>query len=155
MATCSYLIGKYRIEPDPERILALTNLPSSQSVGELRQFLGMANQIGRFSPLLASLSQPLRQLLSKDWACLWEPQQQQTSTEIKAELTSHTVLAPFNVNFETQIFVDAFSFGIGAVIRREQLSGEWRPVPSQSRAMTPTKQRYSQIEKEDIAVTWG
>ncbi len=111
------MIGKYRIEPDPERIFGTYHYQ------KISQFLGMANQIGSFSPRFASLSQPLRQLLSKDRAWLWEPQQQQTSTEIKAELTSHTVLAPFNVNFETQISVDAFLFGIGAIIRREQLPG--------------------------------
>ena len=53
---CGYLIGKDEIRPEPERIKVLTNLPSCQSLGELRRFLGMANQLGSFSPWLATLS---------------------------------------------------------------------------------------------------
>ena len=151
---CGYLIGKDGIQPDPERIKALTKLLICQSVGDLRRFLKMVNQLGSFSPRLATLSQPLRQLLSKDRAWLWGPQQQQAFKNIKAKLTSHTVLAPFNVNFETQISADASSFGLGAVICQKQPSGEWRFVAYQSRAMTLTEQRYSQIEKEGLAVTW-
>ena len=152
---CGYLIGKDGIQPDPERVAALTNLPSCQSVEDLRRFLRMAIQLDRFSPRLDTLSQPLRQLFRKDRAWLWGPQQQQAFETIKAELTSHTVLTPFNVNFETQISADASSFGMGAVIRQKQPSGEWRSVPYQSRAMTLTEHRYSQIEKEDLAVTWA
>ena len=84
------------------------------------------------------------------------PQQQQAFENIKSELTSHTVLTPFNVNFETQISADASSFCPGALICQKQPSGEWHPVAYQSRAMTlKTEQGYSQIEKEGLAVTWA
>lgn len=36
-----------------------TNIP------ELRRFMGMINQFGKFSPNLAELTQPLQELLSK------------------------------------------------------------------------------------------
>ena len=129
-------------------------MPACQNLADVRRFLGMANQLGRFSPRLASLTHPLRKLLSTGSAWVWGPPQQQAFQDCKKELSSPTVLAPYNINFDTRISADASSFGLGAVIRQRQPSGDWRPIAYQSRAMTPTEERYSQIE-EALAVTWA
>ena len=34
-------------------------------------------------------------------------------------------------------------------------NNQWRPVAYASRAMTPTEQRYAQVEKEALAIIWG
>ena len=34
-------------------------------------------------------------------------------------------------------------------------NNQWRPVAYASRAMTPTEQRYAQVEKKALAITWG
>ena len=36
-----------------------------------------------------------------------------------------------------------------------QDDGVWRPVAYASRAMSPTEQRYAQIEKEVLGITWA
>ena len=36
-----------------------------------------------------------------------------------------------------------------------QGDGEWRPIAYASRAMSPTEQRYAQIEKEALGITWA
>ena len=36
-----------------------------------------------------------------------------------------------------------------------QDDGEWRPVAYASRAMSPSEQRYAQIEKEALGITWA
>ena len=130
-------------------------MPACQNLADVRRFLGMANQLGRFSPRLASLTHPLRKLLSTGSAWVWGPPQQQAFQDCKKELSSPTVLAPYNINFDTRIPADASSFGLGAFIRQRQPSGDWRPIAYQSRAMIPTEERYSQIEKEALAVTWA
>ena len=152
---CGYVIDSSGIHPNPAKVEALTHMPTCQSVADVRRFLGMANQLGRFSPSLAALSQPLRELLVKtnDWC--WGIAQQQAFDRIKAELSSSPVLALYNPNYDTCVSSDASSFGLGAVIRQKQPSGEWQPVAYQSRAMTPTEQRYSQIEKEALGITWA
>ena len=49
----------------PEKTSAIESLSSPSNITELRRFLGMANQMGKFSPNLAQVTQPLRELLIK------------------------------------------------------------------------------------------
>ena len=94
---------------------------------------------------------PLRDLLSSKTQWIWgEPQQQ-----IKHSLTTTPILALFDPNLMTTVSADASSFGLGAVLLQKQANGETRPVAYISRAMTPTEQRYAQIEKESLALTWA
>ena len=44
---------------------------------------------------------------------------------------------------------------MGAVLRQVQPDDSVKPVAYVSRALTPTEQRYAQIEKEALATTWA
>ena len=46
------------------------------------------------------------------------------------------------------------NYGLGAVLMQETES-KWRPVAYASRSMINTEQRYAQIEKEALAITWA
>ena len=50
---------------------------------------------------------------------------------------------------------DASCFGLGAVLMQRQEGGVLKPVAYISRSLTPTEQRYAQIEKEALAFTWA
>ena len=54
--------GADGIEPDPEKVTAICNMTAPTNVKELQTFLGMANYLGRFTPHLATVSAPLRDL---------------------------------------------------------------------------------------------
>jgi len=149
-----HLVDSQGVSADPEKIAAISKMSAPQSVSDLRRFLGMANQLGKFSPLLSELTQPLRELLSIKTAWVWGPAQKQAFVKVKEELTRPTVLALYNPDADVKVSADASSFGLGAVLF--QRSGEdWRPVVYASRSMTDTERRYTQIEKEALAVTWA
>ena len=75
--------------------------------------------------------------------------------EIKSILTTAPVLALFDPTRETVVSADAPCYGLGAVLQQRQPDGTMRPVSYNSRSLTPTEQRYTQIEKEALAFTWG
>ena len=149
-----HLIDQEGIRADTDKTSAITEMKPPTNVSELRRFMGMVNQLGKFSPNLADLTQPLRQLLSTKSIWLWGPAQDLTFANIKAELAKSTVLAPYNILAPTKVSAHASSYGLGAVMMQKSNS-VWRPIAYASRSMTETERRYAHIEKEALAVTWG
>ena len=60
-----------------------------------------------------------------------------------------------NPNHETKLSTDASAYGLGAVLTQKQTNDQWRPIAYASRALSPTEQRYAQIEKEALGITWA
>ena len=54
-----HIIDQTGIQPDPEKISAVVEMDAPTNVLELRRFIGMVNQLGKFSKKIADLSQPL------------------------------------------------------------------------------------------------
>ena len=148
-----HVVSADGIIADPSRVRAIKQMQQPKDVGDIRRFLGMANQLGKFIPNLSTVTQPLRDLLQKKNQWTWGPSQQRAFDLVKDELSKTPVLALYDPNRETTVSADASSYGLGAVLR-QRTNGTLRPVAYASRAMTPTEQRYSQIEKEALATTW-
>jgi transposase InsO family protein len=151
-----HIIDHNGISPDPRKTQAVQEMECPSTVSELRRFLGMVNQLGKFSAKLATLSQPLRELLSNKKAWLWGPAQDSAFNSIKSELANAPTLAPYSLLAPTTISADASAYGLGAVLLQQQPSSDhWKPVAFASRSLTETEKRYSQIEKEALALVWA
>ena len=61
--------SSWRIRADLEKTSALTEMEPPTNISELWCSMGMVNQLGKFSPNLADLTQPLWQLLSTKSTC--------------------------------------------------------------------------------------
>ena len=149
-----HVIDRDGIRADPEKTSAIRNMDPPRNVSELRRFMGMVNQLGKFSKKLAELSQPLRALLSTKRSWHWDATQDQALENIKDELSKPTILALYDPDAVTKISADASSHGLGAVIMQKKRL-EWKPIAYASRSMTETEKRYAQIEKEALASTWA
>ena len=110
-------------------------MEAPSSVSDLRRFLGLVNQLGNFSPNIAELTQPLRELLSSKHAWLWGMDQERTFARVKEELVKPTTLTLYDPTAEIKILADASSFGLGAMLLQRE-RGDWRPVAYASRSMT-------------------
>ena len=85
---------------------------------------------------------------------IWGPSQEEAIVKVKQELSKPTVLAMYDPQADIKVSADSSSFGLGAVLF-QKFDASWRPVVYASRSMSPTEQRYAQIEKEALAVTWA
>ena len=68
-------IDERGISPDPDKFQGIVKKARPQGVSELRRFLGMVNQMTKFSPHLADVTWPLRELLECDSVWHWGQQQ--------------------------------------------------------------------------------
>jgi len=144
-----HTITRDGLKPTDERIKAIVNMKPPGNLKELESVLGMIAYVAKFVPRLSDLNKPLRDLQKVDeWR--WTHVEQTAYDNIKKELTSNRVLKYYNVNSPVLLSVDASMQGLGAAIIQDG-----GVVAYASRALTPTEQRYAQIEKEMLAVVFG
>lgn len=74
-------------------------------------------------------------------------------------MTSLKVISPpglalYDPNKALKLSADASSYRLGVVLLQRERDG-WKPVAYTSRSMTDTEQRYAQVGKEALGLTWG
>ena len=74
--------------------------------------------------------------------------------ELKRQLASAPVLTYFDKDAHTRVIADASPVGLGAVLVQEK-NGDSRAVCYASRSLSQMERRYSQTEKEALALVWS
>ena len=82
-----HVISFSGIEVHPEKLQAIADLPPRQNVQEVRTFLGMVNQLSKFSEHLADKTKTIRDLPQKGNQWTWGREQQKAFEQIKSHLT--------------------------------------------------------------------
>ena len=85
-----HIISKNEVTPDPTKTATIKEMEAPTNITELCRFMGIVNQLGKFSPHLIELSSPLRKLLSTKQAWLWDTRQEKTFTNVKIDLPNPT-----------------------------------------------------------------
>ncbi|MEW8545684.1 MAG: RNase H-like domain-containing protein, partial [Candidatus Thiodiazotropha sp.] len=140
---------------DESKVQAVRDTPPPTNPTEVKSFLGLVNFCSKFIPNFATLAEPLRKLTRKEVAWHWGREQQHAFDTLKQRLISADVMAYYNTEAETQLLVDGSPFGLGAILNQKQSNGEFRPVAYASRTLNPVERRYSQTEREALAILWA
>ncbi|EYC29726.1 hypothetical protein Y032_0006g3147 [Ancylostoma ceylanicum] len=150
-----FVINAEGRRPDPKKIGAIHKMPHPKDVSQLRAFLGLVNFYGTFVKDLHNIRAPLDALTKKDAVYTWTPECQSSFDRIKATLKSDLLLTHFNPGLPIIVAADASNHGIGAVLSHRFPNGSEKAIYHASRALTPTQQKYSQIEKEALALVFA
>ena len=116
----------------------------------MRSFLGLVNYLNRFSPCLAELSEPLRQICRQNMEFELTESVCVAFSRTKEEISKNVTLPYFNPNSSTTLQTDASKKGLGAVLLQNS-----KPVMFTSRALTGSERNYQNLERECLATIWG
>ena len=135
---------------------AIVNLQSPSNATEVRSLLGMSNYCSRLISGYATLTQPLRELTQKNTPWEWTDRHEYALQQLKTALAEAPVTAYFDPDKPTEINVDASPAGLGAILgQTSSTTSDKHVVAYASRSLTAVEQRYSQTEREALAVVWG
>ncbi|XP_041453694.1 uncharacterized protein K02A2.6-like [Lytechinus variegatus] len=149
-----FKISRDGVSAEDAKVNAIRQAKTPSNVQEVRSFLGLVNYCARLIENLASIAEPLRELTRGDTQWKWETRHQRSFDELRNALTSDKVIAHFVTGADTQLRVDASPVGLGAILT-QTVNGITRPVAYASRTLSDVERRYSQTEKEALAVVWG
>ena len=151
-----YVFSGDGIAPDPKKIDDIVNLQTPTSASEVRSLLGMTNYCSRFIPDYATKTEPLHKLTHKDQPWEWTSQHDSAVDQLKEALVNAPVTAYFDPTKDTEISVDASPVGLAAILSQvDGKTGTHHIVTYASRSLSETEQRYSETEREALAVVWA
>ena len=129
---------------------ALHDAVEPQNQTELRSFLGMAQYSARFIKGFATITEPLRQLTRSQTPWEWDRPQAEAFQKVKNALSEATAMPYFSPDKPTRLLVDASPVGIAGSLAQDD-----RPIAYGSRAHSDVETRYSETEREALAVVWA
>ena len=121
-------------------------MPVPKSASELQILLGMTNYFSKFTPNLATLTAPLRDLTWQDVDYLWQRHHQKAFDELNSVISSPAALAYFDGCKPVTVQMDASMRGAGAVLLQDG-----RPVAYASKNFMDWESNYSNIERDMLA----
>ena len=143
------------LHPLQDKVHAIKEAPTPQSVQELRSYLGLLTHYNKFLPNLSTTLHPLHKLLQKNVPWRWRAEQEKAFAKSKELLTSTKFLAHFDSTQKLTLACDASSYGVGAVLAHKMPDGSERPIGYASRTLTKSERNCSQLEKEGLSCIFG
>ncbi|KAK2715845.1 hypothetical protein QYM36_010419 [Artemia franciscana] len=143
-----HVISSEGMQPDPNKIHAINNMPSPSCREELQTRLGMINYLAKYIPSLSTKNKKLHDLTKVD-LFIWEEEHTQILEDLKSSIVSNTPFFNHKSN-NMELIVDASSHRLGA-----HLVLEGKVTVYASRSLSKTEQKYSQLEKELYAIVFG
>ena len=142
--------SKQGISPDARKTEALNHMEFPLDRETMRSFLGMINNLNRYSALSAHHAAPLSALTHQ--AMDYKPSKVhfESFNRLKMEVSNMRTLPYFDVNAETALQMDAPKKGLGACLIQKG-----KVICYASRALTKTEQNYQNLEREALGTIWG
>ena len=150
-----HIIDADGLHPSEAKVKAIREAPTPTNVTELKSFLGLLNYYHKFLPDVATVLAPLHQLLRKDTTWKWSQNQEKAFQQAKAMLHSSSILIHYDEKKPLVVACDASSYGLGAVLSHRMPDGSDLPVAYASRMLSPAEKKYSQLEKEALAIIFA
>ena len=150
-----HIFSKNGLSADPAKVTAIQNCSAPSNVEEVRSLLGMTNYVSRFIKDYSTITEPIRTLTKHNVKWCWGNEQETALQTLRNALTSNTVMSYFDTKATTEIIVDASPVGLAAILTQKDNHNAPKVIAYASRSLSDVERRYSQTEKEGLAIVWG
>ena len=101
------------------------------------------------------MAEPLIRLTRKDISWQWGKAEKDAFRHLKHLLTNEDIMSHFDPTLDVGLACDASEVGLGVVLFHRWSDGTERPIHNASKTLTQTQRKYSQVQKEALAVVFG
>ena len=150
-----HVIDENGLHPSESKVKAIKEAPIPTNITELRSFLGLLNYYHKFLPDLSTILAPLHQLLRKEAKWVWSTAQDKAFKQTKSLLHSSSLLVHYDEQKPLVLSCDASPYGLGAVLSHQMNDNTEKPIAFTSRTLTTPEKKYSQLEKEALAIIFA
>ena len=150
-----HVFTKDGLKPSPDKVRAVKECGVPENKEVVHSFLGMTGYLDNFIPDYAAIAAPLRRLTRRETKFQWGKAEEQAFEKIKERISDSRTMAYFDPGKPIILRPEAsFNEGLSAALI-QQTQREIKPVHFISRTMTDTERRYSQTEKDALAIKWA
>ena len=107
------------IQPLPEKLDSITNMPAPENQTEVKQFLGLVGYYHKFIPHFLDISRPLSELMRKDTPFAWMKQCHLAFNMLKDKLCEAPILCYPDSSKPYMLFTNTSKHGWAGVLTQE------------------------------------
>lgn len=146
-----HIVSDKGIRPNPEKIIAITNMKIPSTTKQLKSFLGIIGYYRKFIHNFAEKTKPLTKKLKKDAKINIKEQDYVTAfQQCKDMLCKEPILTYPDFLEPFELTTDASNYAIGAILSQND-----KPISYASRTLNSAETNYSATEKELLAIVWA
>ena len=160
------VVSRQGIQPNPQKVKALMEMPAPQNKKELQAFLGIINYLNKFSVDTSEACEPLRNLTSSKATLMWNASYQQLFDKTKSLIKVEMCMKFYDDTKLLYLETDASGISLGAPLLqlRDNMNCPKDTVPDNttlcpiafaSKSLTGAEQRYSNIKCKALGILHG
>lgn len=148
-------ISEKGLNIEGEKVKVIKTFRSPKSGSELKSFLGLASYLSSYIANFADVTAPLWKAAHKK-PFEWDEEAEKAFVETKKRIIGCTITQGFfSQTDRTVLYTDASPIALGAVLTQQNADGEERIISFAAKSLTPTEQRYSQVQREALGIVYS
>ena len=154
-----HMLSAEGIQPLPEKLDSITNMPAPENQTEVKQFLGLVGYYCKFMPHFSDIFRPLAKLMRKDTPFTWMKQCHLAFNILKDKLFEAPILHYPDSSKPYTLFTDASKHGWAGVLTqefktevKEKVLKELHPIAYISGLFCGSQLNWAALTKEAYAI---
>ena len=139
------------IQPLPEKLESIENMPRPKNQKEVKQFLGLVGYYRKFVPRFADISRVLNRLTRKDEEFKWTPECEKCFNMLKDYLQESSILRYPDPEVKYVLYTDASKYAYAAVLT-QTIDDTDHPVAYISGLFRGSQLNWAALTKEAYAI---